>query len=551
MIKLVIQYLILTYIVFSNDFYNIQSHKLNDTVSFEIERLENRSIIRKFTNDKCVDSIFFSEPFDYSFISDQELFFGKPLLNKSVLYILNDKLELDSIKNISSINFAFNTKADFLFIEKIYNDKNVLYQYINKDSLLSIANYDKSFEIHIYNYKSKNENIICYHNPYKTVIVKDRNDTLANLNNLVYFDKMHPNDDIFYVVSDLESNRFNVGSLSKSNFSHLTKDIKGDAYQYNFYSPPPYLVLSIDIDSLYINYYDEKFDFMKYRSLPKTVNLYDFKFDRDINSFDYNTFFEYSNINLHPDSSFNINLDGRVSYHKFNNNISYFLIRSDIETNKYVFNAYSGHKVYKYPYKLDSLNLEILNHANIIIALPRGSIENGYQSYLEGIGIKKQNTIDDICLLADSIKSNGNDIYYYGTSHGGFLGVNISIKRPDLFKEIIAENPVLDIEYLSKINTRSNFDYGNNEIVFDSLSPNRLINKAKNIGNLHLLFGGRDVYTPKPLRYKFYKRAKELNPNVTLNVVDSVHHHYMDHPYLLRKYLSKRREIIINLINKW
>lgn len=83
------------------------------------------------------------------------------------------------------------------------------------------------------------------------------------------------------------------------------------------------------------------------------------------------------------------------------------------------------------------------------IAHCRGGDELGYQWYLDGKLMHKQNTFDDMIACADTLIAQGytaaGRIAAWGGSAGGMLMGVIANARPDLFGAIVAEVPFVDV----------------------------------------------------------------------------------------------------------
>ena len=83
------------------------------------------------------------------------------------------------------------------------------------------------------------------------------------------------------------------------------------------------------------------------------------------------------------------------------------------------------------------------------IAHPRGGDDLGYQWYLDGKYLKKENTFNDFADCAKALVSQGyvqhGNIATMGGSAGGMLMGTMANRYPDLFKVVIAAVPFVDV----------------------------------------------------------------------------------------------------------
>ncbi len=111
--------------------------------------------------------------------------------------------------------------------------------------------------------------------------------------------------------------------------------------------------------------------------------------------------------------------------------------------------GYGGFQVNETPY-FSSSRLLLLRRG-CVFALPnlRGGSEFGEQWHRDGMLANKQNTFDDFIAAAEYLINNGytnkNRLAIWGGSNGGLLVGAVEVQRPDLFKAVVCEVPLLDM----------------------------------------------------------------------------------------------------------
>jgi hypothetical protein len=523
------------------DYYFDQTHRLNDSISIKIHRTDSTSVFYKIKDDLILDSIENNMYFYKAFVSHNLLYLNIPSNINDIYYLLDENLNFDTINGFDGTLPTFYTYPHKVLYNKQKKNYNSLVELIDKDSTITIYNYGIDKTLYIYNYESPSKNLIQLNNNEEFLLIRDLIDTIINKKGYVKSHILSRNKIEFNCIAKDDSNLFSFGILDSNGFNSFNTKVIGELMDYNLYAEQN-ILLSIDIDSIYINYFTKEWEKLSHRSFPKWVDI-----TRISNSSPYSAtaygFFDDYEISLHPDSTFSIDKDERVEYVKINDSLAYYFIKSKFNIEKVTILAYSGHAVYEYP-RMFNINEEVIwERSNIVIPIVRGSIQNGISSYLNGVKEKKLNTINDIITVSKLFRDDYK-LYYYGESHGGFIGTNIALREPNLFEFIIVQNPVLDVKYLSSINYFSHRDFGASEFVYENLSPINLIDKKDSIGNLIMFFGDLDDFTPRDSRNIFYKKARKINPKVELHVVDSVHHLYMAHPKYLRKWYRKQYNVI-------
>ncbi len=189
-----------------------------------------------------------------------------------------------------------------------------------------------------------------------------------------------------------------------------------------------------------------------------------------------------------------------------------------------------------------------------ILAVPgiRGSGSLGSQWALNGRGVQKQNTIDDIIsaaeYLIDQNYTNANKLILQGGSHGGFAVAAAAIQRPDLFKGVIANAGAFDLirslhqsvghAYLNRIE----FGDPKDSVSFNSrlsLSPIHNLKSGTKYPSFLLLTGSNDTRVSPSNSYRFLATLNDSSSN-DQNFLHVTHggHAVATHPYEMLEIMS-------------
>ncbi|RZC35335.1 acylamino-acid-releasing enzyme, partial [Asbolus verrucosus] len=170
----------------------------------------------------------------------------------------------------------------------------------------------------------------------------------------------------------------------------------------------------------------------------------------------------------------------------------------------------------------------------------RGSIGAGQDSVeflLSRIG---QTDVSDCILATQTVLErhsslNPDSMVLFGGSHGGFLVTHLSGKYPDMFKAVVARNPVIDVASMSIISdipdwcyVESGYEYTqtgklNDEVllVMRKASPIELAHNVK--APTMLQIGSKDLRVPPHQGLEYYNRLKANGVKVRLNLYEDNH----------------------------
>ncbi|KAF5402947.1 Acylamino-acid-releasing enzyme [Paragonimus heterotremus] len=168
----------------------------------------------------------------------------------------------------------------------------------------------------------------------------------------------------------------------------------------------------------------------------------------------------------------------------------------------------------------------------------RGSLGYGEMAVRSLLGKIAQNDVDDCfqattCALKKLEKDYGRKLpaVLFGGSHGGFLVLHLAARYPNLFRAVVARNPVTNL--ISMLDTSDIPDWDYVEAGFNvdnawslgsipsdsclstmaSMSPLFRLDSTWTVPLL-LLLGDKDCRVPKSQGLTFYRRLRALNPQV-------------------------------------
>lgn len=159
----------------------------------------------------------------------------------------------------------------------------------------------------------------------------------------------------------------------------------------------------------------------------------------------------------------------------------------------------------------------------------RGGDEFGEQWHLDGMLDKKQNSFDDFYACAEWLikegYTNSTKIVARGGSNGGLLMGAAATQRPDLFKAIVCEVPLLDMLRYHKFLIARYWipEYGSSEDpkAFEWLrkySPYHNIRPGVNVPSMLVTSGANDTRVD-PMNAKKFVAALQNNPGQTNPVI--------------------------------
>ncbi|XP_022905429.2 acylamino-acid-releasing enzyme-like isoform X1 [Onthophagus taurus] len=170
----------------------------------------------------------------------------------------------------------------------------------------------------------------------------------------------------------------------------------------------------------------------------------------------------------------------------------------------------------------------------------RGSIGTGQTSVDFLLGRVGISDVADCISATEKILEkhqflNKEKVVLMGGSHGGFLVTHLSGQRPDMFKAVVARNPVIDIASMSVISdipdwcyVEAGYDYNqigepDHKILLRmrELSPIMHAHKVK--APTLLQIGSKDLRVPMHQALEYYYRLKSNGIKVKMNLYDDNH----------------------------
>ncbi|KAH0814416.1 hypothetical protein GEV33_008374 [Tenebrio molitor] len=170
----------------------------------------------------------------------------------------------------------------------------------------------------------------------------------------------------------------------------------------------------------------------------------------------------------------------------------------------------------------------------------RGSTGAGQDSVEFLLGKIGQSDVSDCVLATESALQkypflNPDGLVLFGGSHGGFLVTHLSGKYPNMFKAVVARNPVIDVASMSIISDIPDWCYveaGSAYTQVGKPSEDLLLamRKASPIEHAHkvkaptmLQIGSKDLRVPPHQGLEYYTRLKANGVKVRLNLYDDNH----------------------------
>lgn len=185
--------------------------------------------------------------------------------------------------------------------------------------------------------------------------------------------------------------------------------------------------------------------------------------------------------------------------------------------------GYGGYGVEITPGFNKAYGLWLLHGGVLAVPSIRGGGAKGNEWRKQGSRLHKKNAINDFIsaaeFLIESKYTNPDKIAIRGGSHGGLLVASSFVKRPDLFKTVIAEAGVYDMlrfenytaggvnTNLNEFGTVTNLEDFNN---LKSYSPLHNLKKGVKYPNVLLVTGDSDDRVPPLHSYKFLAALQEL-----------------------------------------
>ncbi|EFA09948.1 acylamino-acid-releasing enzyme [Tribolium castaneum] len=176
----------------------------------------------------------------------------------------------------------------------------------------------------------------------------------------------------------------------------------------------------------------------------------------------------------------------------------------------------------------------------IVFVNYRGSIGAGQDSVNFLPGKIGQSDVSD-CILATQTALqkyawlNPGGVVLFGGSHGGFLVTYLSGKYPDMFKAVVARNPVIDVASMSIISDIPDWCYV--EVGFEYTQVGKpsqdallAMRKASPIEHAHnvkaptmLQVGCKDLRVPPHQSLEYYHRLKANGVKIKMNLYEDNH----------------------------
>jgi len=180
-----------------------------------------------------------------------------------------------------------------------------------------------------------------------------------------------------------------------------------------------------------------------------------------------------------------------------------------------------------------------------IFAVPgiRGGGELGEEWYKAGILKNKQNTFDDLFAAAEWLIGQGytcsSKLGLYGRSSAGLVAGAVLTQRPELFRAVMCDRPLLDMLRFDRYGYGGDWvaEYGSPEDpeFFDILrrySPCHNVSSGQDYPSVLLRTAENDIACHPMHGYKMAARLQKANPtgNPVLLLVQPSSGHEMDHP---------------------
>ena len=229
------------------------------------------------------------------------------------------------------------------------------------------------------------------------------------------------------------------------------------------------------------------------------------------------------------------NIVGEIKFYKSKDStrVPVFVVhRKDIKldgNNPVLITAYGGFNSGIEPHYY-GFYAAFLNRGGVVVeAGIRGGDEYGEKWHQDGMLSKKQNCFDDFNACTEWLikegYSNTNRIVAMGGSNGGLLMGAIAVQRPDLYKAIVCEVPLLDMLKYHKFLIARYWipEYGSseNEEQFRWLlrySPYHNIRRGVNVPTMLVTSGANDSRVD-PMNAKKFVAALQSNPGQVSPVI--------------------------------
>jgi len=155
--------------------------------------------------------------------------------------------------------------------------------------------------------------------------------------------------------------------------------------------------------------------------------------------------------------------------------VPYFIIHSKRiaynSSNPCLLNAYGGFEISRTPFYLGLLGEAWLDKGGVfVLANIRGGGEYGPKWHQAGLKEKRQNVFDDFFAVSEDLISkkitSPQHLGIMGGSNGGLLVGVAFTQRPDLYKAVVCEVPLLDMQRYNKLLAGASWmaEYGNPDI---------------------------------------------------------------------------------------
>lgn len=204
--------------------------------------------------------------------------------------------------------------------------------------------------------------------------------------------------------------------------------------------------------------------------------------------------------------------------------IPYFLIRSKFSRGPgpTMITAYGGFQIPLYPRYDSVLGKAWLNRGGqYVIANIRGGGEFGPQWHESALKEKRQNAFNDLFAVTEDLFKKGLSTSartsFVGGSNGGLLAGVAYTQKPDLYRAIVSNVPLLDMARYHKLLAGHSWvsEYGNpeNKSELQNLlkySPYHNVHKDKDYSSLFLMTSTKDDRVHPAHARKFGARLKEL-----------------------------------------
>ncbi|MCK6599388.1 MAG: prolyl oligopeptidase family serine peptidase [Bdellovibrionaceae bacterium] len=153
-------------------------------------------------------------------------------------------------------------------------------------------------------------------------------------------------------------------------------------------------------------------------------------------------------------NSKDLTVEQKMATSKDGTKIPYYLIRHkktlNSKNNPTLLYGYGGFEASELPYYISILGKSWLSRGGVyVLSNLRGGGEFGPKWHLDGIKEKKQNVFDDFIAVAEDLINNNittpQKLGIMGGSNGGLLVGATFTQRPELFKAVICQVPLLDM----------------------------------------------------------------------------------------------------------